>query len=421
MSNAKYCVQCGWPVQQECPYECGTIIPLLDLSGRSTPICPSCAKPFLLCTRCGRLHGTRESHCLTIGCGLPLTSAFDVWPLENGSPSGSTWVKGGNEFEGSVVASPAHNPGPILGPVCSGGSVFFVVGSTLRRWRPGDGEMPVPDLPAPDIDGPLSATGSAIYFVGGGGLHRFDLQNLDRTTFQGVVLAQVVTSSQWVGVQIVNNIPRFRGIADEILFDRPAFESAAGVPRMFAHADKVYALSSEGRLELIERDRTSTLVQLESAPHLMAWFHANSFYCWGIDRIIRRYDLSTFSLLRTWQLESDPTCPPILNKDTGFAFQRNGQYQEFYLDGGLGRVRNHSFGSISSAIGVTVHDRSAAIVVGRTTQGRQVASFYLDTGQLKRNMHLAGDGDSIKVALADGLVYIACSGVAPCRIRSYPL
>lgn len=68
--GARFCVECGSPILQPCPYGPhgeNELVPLLT-DGRPTHLCPVCRKYFSVCRSCGRLHRLDESTCRTQEC-----------------------------------------------------------------------------------------------------------------------------------------------------------------------------------------------------------------------------------------------------------------------------------------------------------------------------------------------------------------
>lgn len=71
LSEAHYCVYCGRPVAQVCPYEDeqdGTLVALIAANGKAPTSCSHCQNLFRACHVCFRLHRLDDIECNTKGC-----------------------------------------------------------------------------------------------------------------------------------------------------------------------------------------------------------------------------------------------------------------------------------------------------------------------------------------------------------------
>ncbi len=87
--EAMFCVHCGRPVGQKCPYCGNQYVALLQDDGRVEKGCRSCGQFFKFCRACGRLHRITHDRCATPGCGQPLYESSTAFPFTFGPLNGT--------------------------------------------------------------------------------------------------------------------------------------------------------------------------------------------------------------------------------------------------------------------------------------------------------------------------------------------
>lgn len=94
VDNARFCVGCGWPVSQPCPYGCVQILSMRDGSNMPPATCGRCGGFLTYCTSCGRLHRIDEELCSTPDCNTRLKETTEAFASPAGPLDGThcvTW------------------------------------------------------------------------------------------------------------------------------------------------------------------------------------------------------------------------------------------------------------------------------------------------------------------------------------------
>lgn len=107
--DARFCVTCGKPIAQLCPYEDPShapLIPLREDDNRSPVNCPSCHQVFKVCNVCGRLYSLSRIDCQTQGCDGSLKEPTSSHPNSTGAEDGSHSLAWDDAF-GSEFGVPA--------------------------------------------------------------------------------------------------------------------------------------------------------------------------------------------------------------------------------------------------------------------------------------------------------------------------
>ncbi len=103
LTDPRFCIYCGRPVSQACPYESpqtGTRFPLRDERGLPPATCHQCHGFFVVCDTCGRLHRLGQSVCETPKCGRPLREPVEPFPSHLGALNNSRLVQWAGSFAG---------------------------------------------------------------------------------------------------------------------------------------------------------------------------------------------------------------------------------------------------------------------------------------------------------------------------------
>ncbi len=133
--DANFCVQCGVPVRQACPWDPDHMVNIVDGERRAPASCPRCHRLLRACDRCGRLHKLEATECLTGACdhrSLPRPRLdWNAW-------AGGLERSGAAPWEGAIPDSPAewtnislNEPGAAF--ISAYGYPFLAAGTTLRR------------------------------------------------------------------------------------------------------------------------------------------------------------------------------------------------------------------------------------------------------------------------------------------------
>jgi hypothetical protein len=85
-AEARFCVRCGTPLQQPCPYQPDHQVTVANNQGESPATCPICRQLLRPCDQCRRLHKLGQQQCLTGSChGRALPPVRSDWPALGGS------------------------------------------------------------------------------------------------------------------------------------------------------------------------------------------------------------------------------------------------------------------------------------------------------------------------------------------------
>ncbi len=96
-----FCIQCGRPVAQACPYEepeNATRLELRNDQGQAPPQCPGCHNLLKVCRACGRLHRLEETVCRTKDCLSKLSESTKAFPSTDGALNGTRVVEWAGDF-----------------------------------------------------------------------------------------------------------------------------------------------------------------------------------------------------------------------------------------------------------------------------------------------------------------------------------
>lgn len=117
--SANFCIACGRPLTQLCPYEARDPagiggkgiqrLPLCDDMGRATAACSSCGGLFKGCDVCLRLYPLEAERCITEGCSGALHEPIPAYPSPAGPLNGTRTVPFSDALDGKAnqVAYPA--------------------------------------------------------------------------------------------------------------------------------------------------------------------------------------------------------------------------------------------------------------------------------------------------------------------------
>jgi len=134
--QGRFCVHCGKPLLQACPYELGEmVVPLVGSGGRPTTHSPLNGKFYQVCSSCHRLYDTRETQCRTPNC---TGSLQPTTTLEDGAFGGSSRNACRFWYVGSVEEKPASIPledvpGEVEQAACAGELLALIVAQPTGR------------------------------------------------------------------------------------------------------------------------------------------------------------------------------------------------------------------------------------------------------------------------------------------------
>ena len=130
--DARFCVECGWPIRQTCPYDADHWIPLT--AGRTAPqqSCPICSRVFSHCPGCHRLYTIRPRKCNTPSCHkAELVAPHSDWPCDLGSTRRTNCLaRPRGDLPREVLKISASGEGPVR-VISSYGRLYTVCGRRL--------------------------------------------------------------------------------------------------------------------------------------------------------------------------------------------------------------------------------------------------------------------------------------------------
>jgi hypothetical protein len=201
--GARFCVQCGTPLVQPCPYDRTHSLRVVDAEGRSPRACPHCGGLLRACSRCRRLHDLRQVSCLTTACGgRALPTEQDGWATYGGGPGRQGVARVSRAPNGARKAwTLPPLPGSRSEVISSYGNLYAAVGDRLMLAQTGGHEPIRADLPAAilDSEGVLMAEGGRLFVLtsAGAGLYAADRLNRLRDPIPGSFSAQFVWEGRW--------------------------------------------------------------------------------------------------------------------------------------------------------------------------------------------------------------------------------
>lgn len=412
--GAKFCVVCGWPLEQPCPYLCGADV-LLRAGLKATPRCRSCGRPFAACLACGRLHKATELVCANEGQRLVQTS--DVWSGVAGDNSGAAWARLQAIGTAPPVTGPVLPEGGFSGLACTNGILYYAHGSSVRSMRPGGANGVVGDLGQPDLGTwSLIASGHSVYFAAGHRLSIIEVGAESVSSIEGRVLAQTCSDAGWFGVS--------QAPSGEVRFHA---EPGGDCPLPFPSNSLAGVYTSDGWIVVAERNgRAWRYRNLELEPInepwsnlQLAWVYGSRLYLLGND-CLQSLEPDSGRLVHQWNLGPTPiTCAPAVSDDACYLFVGDGEYRVLGLNGTVEGTHSHNFGFVSQACGLTINNTRAMMVVGRGSADKRVGAFNLEGGAVLRVYYTAPPNAPVNFAIADDRVYVASAEPHSTRVRAY--
>ncbi|MBX7135934.1 MAG: zinc ribbon domain-containing protein [Fimbriimonadaceae bacterium] len=252
VAGATFCVQCGMPVVQKCPYpNCGKGPVPLRTGDVPTSLCPFCGQEFLYCSRSGRLHPTYIATSETPGCeGVVLMSSLRSWPMAGGSPRQEWSVEAAKPIAVTKpeMLQPMEKPptGFGIGAIISvGGNWIYAHGAALRTYRPGSASRQCGLTEVlPTESWRLLAWRGKVYAVGARTVDIVDASAfLRERTMAGQFVAQTHSSEHWVGAQVEAGKTQlvFVTSSGETVATHPLVTPPDGFPRLAATDQAVFA------------------------------------------------------------------------------------------------------------------------------------------------------------------------------------
>lgn len=411
---ARFCVGCGWPLVQPCPYSCGAEVPLQAAAG-PTARCPGCQRPFAACPDCGRLHNARATKCLNEDRTLTTTS--HLWSGPSGHPTGTGWASLAGFTPGVPEPGPHIEGGAFSGLACVDGKFYYAEGGRIHLFNGAHDAHVIPDLGAPDLsEGSLIASRHSLYYAGGGNLSIVELGTHAVTTRNIKVLAHVASTNLWHGVCASPAGGLVLSVEDRT--DIPLDFGPDTLLSIHAGNSAVVITEINGRSWRL-KDAELTLLSAADWITVMSWLHDDTLYQLGQTRM-RSIDCATGAVIHIWDFgQIQPTCAPAMCEDTGYIFFGDSQFLTFKSNGEVGARAQHGFGQVSQACGVSSPAGKAMLVVGREHSGKSVNMFRVDGGQLLAVLYRGGPSATMGFAVAENLVFVASAELHNTRVRAY--
>lgn len=189
IQELNFCVYCGKPVRQICPYESDKLPPplvfLQTQEGLPAAFCPSCAGIFKTCDTCHRLHTLESVRCITIGCDGNLIEPDTPFATPGGPQNGSAGIPW-NQALSTVqeAGEPFAYEEPARSLIYRYGSLFLLGDRNLTRFRMMPeagwtimGRTPLPIQNANIKPGSLIVDQGRIFLLAEGRAISFNIQN----------------------------------------------------------------------------------------------------------------------------------------------------------------------------------------------------------------------------------------------------
>lgn len=423
VDDASYCIKCGWPLVQPCPY-CEQQVGLLR-EGRPTPKCPHCKQVFAVCPPpCGRLHQVGEQKCLNEGNDLVATC--ELWANQTGGPSRTHTIQWpALPSPDRVRAGPNELTGEIFGLVATGRCFYYAWREPTRNHAVVKGisldgdDFTWPDLGIPArVDDALVAVRDATYYIDQGGWHRLDGTGR-RESFDGTIIAQASLGDHWGGVVVGPSGVQIR-LGESTLgelpsdFDQNCFALLSDFgPTWISRVDGTIWRADAGRLlKLGGSDQ----------PVVQAWAFQERIYALTESGLLSSHQAQTGELIHQWRINGfEFDTPAVMIGDYGYIFHDDGQFSTFYIHGGTPEVKQHSYGRVNQVAGMQLEsaDEGLALVSGRTQEGRQIAAVGLTSCRTHELYFKAHATSKVLFALADQTIAVAVSAKGDVRVRMY--
>lgn len=204
--KARFCVECGSPVAQPCPYEDAQAPWLQVRATNDSPLteCPHCRNILLACDTCGRLYALNAQVCRTPRCKGQLIEPGASFPSPLGPLDGSRstpWPTDFKPFQGDPTL---FNTAPLQALACRYGRLVGISDAALYVWSWQGGnwqQQEVRALPVPPISGSsLLLENGQVSVLLQGRAETYSLSGLsvDRTV-PGAFSRQAMSRRWWIG------------------------------------------------------------------------------------------------------------------------------------------------------------------------------------------------------------------------------
>jgi len=206
--SARFCVNCGYPVAQPCPYEDAHASWLSVRATDDLPVteCPNCRNILLACDTCGRLYTLTAQECRTPKCAGRLVEPGASFPSTTGPLDGSRhmdWPADFRQFQGDPVPL---STAPLLALACRYGRLVGASATALHVWSwQGDNwqQQEVRALPEPPLQGAsLMMENGQVSVLLQSRTETYSLGELAvERTVSGAFTLQAMSRQWWVGVE----------------------------------------------------------------------------------------------------------------------------------------------------------------------------------------------------------------------------
>jgi hypothetical protein len=427
-ADARFCVHCGWPLVQACPYPaCGQEVALLAEDGRPTRRCPVCKRPLKACAdpHCRRLHTYAAERCLNEH-GHPLMVADPDWVHEAGTPA-RTFSIG---MPDPVVGAAQLNSTPdyradIQAMVSVAGEVVFVVGGMMHTWQPGSATTDPTPLGETLPPGPwrLLSVGGSFFVVGAGQVQIFPFGGSSAIgRFPGRFFSQTSLGRRWVGLRAAERgcEVEFRDEAGTLIACHWLDARAEDSLPIVGGPNAVWVATTDGRIWKIDEHGASET----SGPEVGSVSYAA--FGRGFVRVGQKEGktfVSQGDLIQPVEGLVAPSCPPMIDRE-GQVWVVGGSPSEAY-------VLNPYTLSVVNRIPLLVQHAAAAIllegtsatmaVVGLDANRRTVRLIAMPAGGQIAEPYQTGPSAALLLASGDGMLHVGVRFMGDHRVRSYKL
>ena len=203
---ARFCVNCGYPVAQPCPYEeaQASWLPVRAKADPPVTECPHCRNILLECDVCGRLYTLTERECRTERCTGQLTEPGTAFPSAAGPLDGTRythWPADFGKFQGEPILQVTA---PLQALVCRYGRLVGVSDTTIFIWSWRNGNWQQQDvriLPEPPALAPLMLENGQVSVLMQSRAEAYFLGGLTAgQTVPGAFSLQALSREWWVGL-----------------------------------------------------------------------------------------------------------------------------------------------------------------------------------------------------------------------------